>query len=66
MIVLRNDEYTAGLLLDLSEAFDTVNHAIVLSKVSHYGVRGIAIELFRSYSPKRNQVVKLDVASHKK
>ena len=59
MNALDKGEHTIGLFLDLSKAFDTVNHKILLSKLSHYGIRGVALEWFKSYLHKRIQIVKL-------
>ena len=50
---------TYGLLLDLSKAFDTINHDILLSKLYTYGIRGNPLRWFENYLYNRNQVVKI-------
>lgn len=54
---LENNEYVAGIFLDFSKAFDTINHQILLKKLEHYGIRGLSLELIRNYLSNRLQYV---------
>lgn len=48
-----------ALFLDLRKAFDVCHHGIMLSKLSHYGVRGTALSWFESYLSERKQFVEI-------
>ena len=52
---LENKEYGVCILLDFAKAFDAVNHNILLKKLEHYGIRGVAQQWLRSYLSNRMQ-----------
>ena len=57
---LNNGDYCIGIFLDLKKAFDCVNHEILLKKLKHLGVRGMALVWFQSYLSNRSQRVYLN------
>ena len=60
---IDNNELTVGIFIDLSKAFDTVNHQILLDKLSYYGIRGVAFNWFASYLSNRHQFVQFNDTS---
>ena len=57
---------TMLVLLDLSAAFDTIDHVLMLDRLSHIGVRGTAHKWFSSYLENRYQSVNIQGISSKK
>ena len=55
---IDNGEFTVGVFLDLSKAFDTIYHRILIHKLEHYGIRGVTKLWFQDYLTNRKQVVK--------
>ena len=68
-LLLETDRQRVGLLafLDLSAAFDTVDHDILLSRLgTMFGIEGVALQWFQSYLKGRTQSVKINNIQSKK
>ena len=39
---MDNGKFTIGVFIDLIKAFDTVDHSILVTKLHHYGIKGVA------------------------
>ena len=57
---LDNNLKTGGVYLDISKAFDTVNHDILIAKLEHYGIRKNELMWFQSYLANRTQYVEIE------
>ena len=53
----EDGEHCLGVFIDFKKAFDTVDHSILLAKMEHLGIRGIPLELIRSYLSDRMQYI---------
>ena len=54
---METGKFTAGIFLDLSKAFDTLEHDVVYAKLEKYGLRGTCLQWFQSYLSDRTMLV---------
>ena len=60
---MEQGKYTVGIFLDLTKAFDTLEHSILLKKLNKYRVRAISLDWFSSYLSDREMRIKCQTAS---
>ena len=53
----EKNHFTLGIFIDLSKAFDTVDHSILIKKLKLYGVKGNNLRWFESYLSNRKQYI---------
>ena len=56
-IAIDNGNLGIGIFADLSKAFDTINHEILIKRLNHDGIRDIASNLLKNYLENRQQIV---------
>ncbi len=59
-VEMDNMNSPINIFLDLSKAFDMLNHEILISKLEYYGLHGLSIELVKSYLSNRKQYVEIE------
>jgi len=57
--IINKNKKCLVVFLDLAKAFDTVSHKILLDVLEHCGVRGMVLEVFKSYLAGRQQQVRI-------
>ena len=57
LIQIENGNYCIGPFMDLSKAFDTIDHHILIQKLKYYGIRRNALSWFINYLTDRKQYV---------
>ena len=60
---MDNGHIPVGIFIDLSKAFDIIDHNILLAKLVFYVVKGLSNELFKNYLTNRQQYVSLEEKS---
>ena len=55
----EKEQFTLGVFIDLSKAFDTVDHSILLKKLKFYGITDKNLAWFESYLSNRKQYIEI-------
>ena len=53
---IENKKHVLGIFIDLCKSFDTLEHSKLLIKLQHYGIRGVAHNILKSYLSGREQL----------
>ena len=59
-INIERGKFTRNIFIALKKAFDTVDHAILIQKLSKYGIQGLELQWFKSYLSTRQQFTKVN------
>ena len=58
--LMQEGKTPVGIFLNMSKAFDTLNHDILLDKLAFYGISGVNKDLFKCYLSNRKQYVQFN------
>ena len=59
ILTMDNNQTPLNIYLDMSKAFDTIDHTILINKLTFYGIHGVALVIIKSYLT-NNEFVEYD------
>jgi len=62
-LTIDQKQFSICVFIDLSKAFDTLNHHILLHKLQYYGIHGLPLKWFKSYLHDSQQYVNINGVS---
>jgi len=63
ILAIDQKQHSIGVFIDLSKAFNTLNHHTLLHKLQYYGIHGLPLKWFESYLHNRQQCVNINRVS---
>ena len=54
---LNDKNYLLGIFIDLSKAFDTAGHKVLIQNPEHYGINGKSLSWSQNYPTNRKQYI---------